>query len=685
MKKISDKIVFAIMICVIISAVAIGYISARSAEKALYEQVNQNMQSLSTKYAYEMETSFSHYEGIAQTIGTYIGATFDKSKAINIPMCSGYFQELGQYIQAVSSQNQGIISVGAFVNPNLTKALFGSWYSGEEEVTFDPYDAYSEFAKKEDSWYWHNAIVEKQASMWSDPYNNDRFQAECITYLYPILEEDEIIAYVTVDIPFQSIKEITSKVSGSNAIGVMLLDSDNRIVVDQTYPEGTLLSEAGYHKLEKALEKKSNGFISMTVSRKGNCFVGYKKLKNNFTVVVYSPESQLFKPIRNTNIIIALVSIIVISIAVILSIIVGKSISRPIYLVIEDLMLMETGNFTGSKHKKCLANKDETGKLAKVLDTIQVSMREMVNIVNENSTLVDELVNQLGEIVQQLMVHAEEVSQVAEELSAGMEETLATAENLSTTSDHLNQYMDEMKKMNDEGASSIEKISNKAAEINAKFNNEAKLAEENSVSIVSELQHAIEDAKKVEQIQVLTESILAIADETNLLALNTSIEAARVGAQGKGFGVIAQEIFGLAEQSQKTAQHIQQITSEVIDAVQKLSHNSERALDFMNDYIVNGYKKLIQVSQLYSNDSIKIKRLMDEYAVISNKVVEETKNLTAAFYELKNATTDGTTGTQELAGNAEQMSQITSQVQKQSQSLKDVFSKLSEAIGKFSV
>lgn len=474
-------------------------------------------------------------------------------------------------------------------------------------------------------------------------------------------------------------------VSDNDVEGVMLLDSDNRIVVDKVYPEKTTLSEAGYDRLEQTLQKKSNGFISMEVGKSGNSFVGFEKLKNGFTVVVYCPESHIFKPIKKTNLVIAIVSMVVVLISIALSIVVGRSISHPIYLVIEDLMLMGTGNFTGTRHKKCLVNKDETGKLAKVIEKIQVSMKEMVNLVNENSALVSDLVKKLDEIVGQLVVHAMNVNQVAEELSAGMEETSATAESLSTTSDHLNHFMDKMKEMNTEGASSITEISRKANEINQEFSKEVQAAENNLSNIVTGLQYAIEDATKVEQINILSESIIEIAEETNLLALNASIEAARFGEQGKGFGVIAHEIFRLADQSQKTAQNIQQIVTEVIDAVQKLSHSSEGALEFINDYIVNGYSKLIQVSEQYSKDSIKIKELIEDYVVISNEVVRETDVLTDAFHNLKNATTDGTIGSQKLAGNAEQMSEITNQVQRQSQLLKDLFSKLTDALGKFSV
>lgn len=685
MKKISSKIAAAIMICVVVSAVVVSCISAISAQKAISEQVNHNMQSLSAQYAYEMETSFAHYEGIAQTIGTYISATFSYSKAKNITMSVGYFQELDTYLQAVSTQNKDLLSVSAFANPDYNKALFGSWFSGEEKIEFDPYDAYSAYSSKEESWKWYSKVLEKKAPLWSDPYYNDRFQMESISYFYPIFDGEELTAVVGVDIPFETFRNMSTNISNKKVDGIMLLDGNNKIIVDHTYPQGTLLKKAGYGELEKTLAKQDRGFITMKVGSLGSCFVGFERLKNGFVFVAYSSESQVFASIKKTNITIGAVSGVVVVLAMILAVIVGYNISRPIYLVIEDLLLMETGNFTGVKHKKCLKNKDETGKLAKALEVIQVSMREMVGIVNENSTFVAELVGKLEGIVDQLMSRVSNVTEVAEELSAGMEQTSATAENLSNASSHMKEYMDAMKEKNEEGTSSVTGIAQKAVSISEEFSEEAQRAEELTKNVVINLRDSIEESKKVEQIKILTDIILKIADETSLLALNASIEAARVGAQGKGFGVVANEISRLSDESQRTAQRIQGIALEVIEAVQKLSQSSEGALEFMNDYVINGYGKLMEVSERYRKDSLNMKQIFGGFSSISNDILRETETLNEAFYELKSATADGTEGTQNLVGNAEQMSQITELVQKQSKQLTEVFTKLKEAIGKFSV
>lgn len=77
------------------------------------------------------------------------------------------------------------------------------------------------------------------------------------------------------------------------------------------------------------------------------------------------------------------------------------------------------------------------------------------------------------------------------------------------------------------------------------------------------LREAIENARAVERISILSDAILEIASRTNLLSLNATIEAAQAGEAGRGFAVVAEEIRNLAENSRKTASEIQKVTQQV--------------------------------------------------------------------------------------------------------------------------
>lgn len=111
-----------------------------------------------------------------------------------------------------------------------------------------------------------------------------------------------------------------------------------------------------------------------------------------------------------------------------------------------------------------------------------------------------------------------------------------------------------------------------------KLKETAIISKENAYSIFnttnSELTAAIEKSKSIEQIKILSDTIMNITSQTNLLALNAAIEASRAGEAGRGFAVVADEIIKLAESSKQAVTEIQGVTTNVLDAVEDLVASS---------------------------------------------------------------------------------------------------------------
>ena len=142
---------------------------------------------------------------------------------------------------------------------------------------------------------------------------------------------------------------------------------------------------------------------------------------------------------------------------------------------------------------------------------------------------------------------------------------------------------------------------------------ETKAIQDKTADIMSMLDQAIEKSHSVEQIRVLTEDILNISSSTNLIAINASIEAARAGAAGAGFSVVAQEVHSLADSCAETASHIQEVSGVVTGAVEYLANSARELTRYLSQVIEEQLERSVRAGQQYREDSDYIGQAMEEY------------------------------------------------------------------------
>ena len=175
----------------------------------------------------------------------------------------------------------------------------------------------------------------------------------------------------------------------------------------------------------------------------------------------------------------------------------------------------------------------------------------------------------------------EEISATTEELSAGTEKTAASSEEMNTITLEVEKAIKSIASKAQEGAATVSRVSLMSEEMKLKAVSSKQETLDAYGRTKVNLQNAIEQAKAVNQINELSNTILEITSQTNLLALNAAIEAARAGEAGKGFAVVADEIRNLAEDSKSSASRIQEVTNLILSAVNALSASSMDIVEFM--------------------------------------------------------------------------------------------------------
>lgn len=305
---------------------------------------------------------------------------------------------------------------------------------------------------------------------------------------------------------------------------------------------------------------------------------------------------------------------------------------------------------------------DEIGQSAiginHFIETLQNIMSKIIN----NSNVLDGVVGKVAESVNSSSDSANDISAIMEELSATMEEVSATTGGVSSNTASAEEKVKDMAEQTKIISQYAQEMKGRAVTLEQTANDNKNSTSQVINDITGELNTALENSRSVEKVAQLTEDILSISSQTNLLALNASIEAARAGEAGKGFAVVADEIRQLADSSRETANNIQTINEQVIEAVNGLVKASERIISYINENILPDYEAFVQGGRQYSEDAVHIDDSMAEYEKSTQEILSTMIEITDAIEGINKAVEESANGVTDAAVNVDSLVQSMSQV-----------------------
>lgn len=490
----------------------------------------------------------------------------------------------------------------------------------------------------------------------------------------------------------------SSKVSGLVDDINGLQEEDKKLVEEYKTTITTTIDEEQFAQFEKLLgdyrtardemldKVKSSDYdganaIFPETSRIGNDMVAVldkeEALATKMAADDYNSSNAIFKSST-------IVSISIIAIAIIAAIILGTVISIIISRRLKDILAFSEaigeGDLTATIN---IDSKDEIGNVAKALNKSKENIKVLISEIMNGASDMSETSEELSATVEEVSSKMEIVNESVEQISKGAQDLSATTEEVTASTEEINASTNELANRASDSEISVNEIKERAVDIKAKASKNIEegtaIYDQNRSNILK----AIEKAKVVEDVKIMADSIGSIAQQTNLLALNAAIEAARAGEQGRGFAVVADEVRKLAEQSSQAVLDIQSMVGQVQAAVGELSQSGQDVLKFIDNNVKPSYEFLQSTGIQYEKDAEFMNNITEEISSSSKQMNDVIEQISEAMQNVSATAEESAASTEEISNSINEVTFAINDVAKSAQSQAELAQKLTDMVQNF--
>lgn len=409
-------------------------------------------------------------------------------------------------------------------------------------------------------------------------------------------------------------KITTVKIDGDgkevkDAAGNKVIITDN---VKPNYPIKDFDSHSeteGFVELQKKILSERTGYEQVEFMGE-DYYVAFQPAKQDFpqmdwTVGLMVPANLIEGPITTAKLNSILAVLVLVGIVTALIVVASNKITKPIVRL--SVAMQDIAEGEGDLTKRIdVDSKDEVGELADHFNTFISKLRGLLQQTNSHSELVSRTSEHLSSVSSQTNREIQQEKSQVDSVTAAVTEMAATVQEISRNAAQANNAAADAERQ----ASSGQQLSSAAMN---EMNNLA-LSMEEAVETVNGLG---EESKNIGSV---IDVINGIAEQTNLLALNAAIEAARAGEQGRGFAVVADEVRSLASRTQDSTKDI----STMVDKLRSIAQAAESVMEKGKNQTSIGVEKTQQVQQALDAINSSIKTVQEQSGHIAVATEQQT-------------------------------------------------------------
>ncbi|WP_152655401.1 methyl-accepting chemotaxis protein [Oceanobacillus sp. CFH 90083] len=648
-KGIRFKLVLSFFLILLVPGILIGVITYFSSTNTVEQQQREQVQELTAMMDQTINNTFELKQHDIEVLSSVITEELieEDTEELN--------RRMSEYIEIHPEAPEFYLAT--------TEGDFYLQPEMEMEEGYDP---------RERAWY-QEAMANPEEVIISDPYLTASGDGQIAVSVSKALEDGS--GAIGIDVSMDFIQQLVSEVQVGEHGYAVLLDTNQNFIY---HPEKTAGEEIDQPFYQKLYDNESGTFeyeydhTSKIMVFDTNAITGWKLAGT----IDYS-EVQATAASITTTLIIVLSVTLILGIGIILLLV--RSIIRPIKMLKEKAEIISTGDLTQSVD---VQTDDEIGQLGTAFNKMGESLRELIREVEWNA-------QQVAASAEELNANADQMTSSSEQVSLAIQEVSSSAEHqLSGTEDGVHSL--------EEVSTGVGRVVDSSAQVTEfvqKMNKQAEVggqAVSNTLNQMTSIQSSVEDTNKnissllerSKQVSTILNAITDISEQTNLLALNAAIEAARAGEHGKGFAVVADEVRKLAEQSKLSATQIREIilgiqtdVENAVDKMGQVTSNVNSGLDVSYDAI-DKFGEILRSSE-------SIKPQMEEVTSISEQMSAAVGQLMGTVNDLASIARNNAASSQEVAASSEEQLASMEEISASAKSLSSMAEDLSEKISTY--
>ncbi len=533
---------------------------------------------------------------------------------------------------------------------------------------------------------WYKQAKEQGKILFTDPYMDMVTKQMAVSVAVPVKNSaGQLRGVVAADILLQTLVESVKGINLNGEGYAYLIDSKGVLLA---HPKAEMMNKnllEGEDKVTAARTKEmlagEKGLINYNYNNQDMMMVYKKVPSTGWVLAIAVPQENVYKALSSLKWLYAGVTLSAIILVLLVTFITAKRITKPLEILAQQVNIVADGDLTV---QASVQGQDEIAKLAGDFNRMVQNLRRLIREVNSSAEQVAASSEQLTASAQESSQAANQVAQSITGIAHGTERQLRAVEQTTGVVETMSGGIGKMSRDADKAVERSTQASAKAKESGESIDkavSQMGLIEQTvntSAGVVATL------GERSKEIGQIVETISGIAGQTNLLALNAAIEAARAGEQGRGFAVVADEVRKLAEQSQEAAKQI----AALIGEIQGETAKAVSAMDSGTREVEIGTQVINQAGDAFKEINELVTQVSEQIMAVSaemRKIDEGSGQIVTAMKTIDDLSKKAAGETETVSAATQQQSASMHEVASASHSLADMAQKLQETVKQFQV